>query len=61
MLKAKESRDIQQKRIKKTLKTPRDREFPEDLWGDFAETRRVDRGHWGLQNIPPLCFASIPF
>ena len=60
MVKAKESRDIREKE-KKGKKTSRHRKFPEDLWGDFAETRRVHRGHRGLQNIPQLFSAPMPF
>jgi hypothetical protein len=43
------------------IKTSRDREFSEDLWGDFAETRRVNRGHRELQNIPQLFSDPMPF
>ena len=59
MVKAKESRDTREK--KKRKKTSRDREFLEDLWGDFAESRRVHRGHRGLQNTLKLFSAPMPF
>ena len=62
MVKAKKSRDAYRKKWKKRRKkTSRDREFLGDPWGDSAETRRVDRGHQGLQNTPKRFSAPMPF
>ena len=42
-------------------KTSRDREILGDPWGNFTETRRLDRGHRGLQNTPKRFSAPILF
>jgi hypothetical protein len=49
------------KKTSREKKTSCDREYPEGLWGDFAETRRVDRGHRDLQNTRQLFSTPMPF